>query len=207
VSRKPNAPPRIRRDPEQARQHILDAADRVFQDHLPDAVGLREIAVAAEVSHGLVTHYFGTYDALVEAAVERRVARARETAFAVLAEASVATIEEEAPLLTVLLTLGEDRALLRLLSWTVLSGRDLAAVIKPGALGRLIDAATARLAQAGANVPRARVEFATTTAIAVVVGWAIAGPWLSRATGQAEAINRPEAKRELQRLLRGYLAI
>ncbi|HZJ68032.1 MAG TPA: helix-turn-helix domain-containing protein [Kofleriaceae bacterium] len=49
--------PRVRRSPEEARTHILDAADAVFRDHLPDAVGLREIAVAAGVSHGLVTHY------------------------------------------------------------------------------------------------------------------------------------------------------
>src|SRR5438128_2211734 len=56
---------------------ILDAADRVFERFMPDEVGLKEVAREAGVSHGLLTHYFGTYDALVEAALERRVERAR----------------------------------------------------------------------------------------------------------------------------------
>src|ERR1043165_9545887 len=65
--------PRVRRTPEDARSHILDAADAVFRDQLPDAVGLREIAAAAEVSHGLVTHYFATYEGLVAAVIARRI--------------------------------------------------------------------------------------------------------------------------------------
>jgi hypothetical protein len=35
---------RVRRSPEEARTLILDAADRVFRTHLPDSVGLKEIA-------------------------------------------------------------------------------------------------------------------------------------------------------------------
>ena len=46
---------RVRRSPEEARTVILDAADRVFGAHLPDAVGLKEIAREAGVSHALVT--------------------------------------------------------------------------------------------------------------------------------------------------------
>ena len=62
---------RVRRSPEEARTLILDAADAVFREHLPDAVGLKEVAKAAGVSHALVTHYFGTYANLVEAALEK----------------------------------------------------------------------------------------------------------------------------------------
>lgn len=178
----------------------------MFQNHLPDSVGLREIADEAGVSHGLVTHYFHTYDALVETALERRVSRARETAFAVLAEASVATGGDEMPLLTVLLTLSEDLALVRLLGWTVLSGRELSPLFKPGALGRLIDGITARLSQTGAKAPRDRIEFVTTTAISTVVGWTLAGRLLMRATGQPHPVNNPDARRELRRMLQAYLA-
>jgi AcrR family transcriptional regulator len=90
--------PRVRRSPEEARTHILDAADAVFRDHLPDAVGLREIAVAAGVSHGLVTHYFATYENLVAAVLSRRLEAARSAAFAHLAQMTFTA--DEAPLLS-----------------------------------------------------------------------------------------------------------
>ncbi|HHH11020.1 MAG TPA: TetR/AcrR family transcriptional regulator, partial [Sorangium sp.] len=61
---------RVRRSPEEARSHILAAARRVFAVQGPDAVGLKEVAREARVSHGLITHYFGRYEALVEAVLE-----------------------------------------------------------------------------------------------------------------------------------------
>src|SRR5215831_13022384 len=113
--------PRLRRSPEDARTLILDAADLVFRDHLPDGVGLREIAAAAGVSHGLVTHYFATYDGLVAAVIARRLEAARTAAFAHLAQMTFAA--DEAPLLSVLVDLLEDRTLVRLLIWSFLTGR------------------------------------------------------------------------------------
>src|SRR5215471_13808285 len=103
--------PRVRRSPEDARAHILDAADRVFRDQLPDAVGLREIAAAAEVSHGLVTHYFSTYEGLVAAVITRRLEAARSSAFVHLAQMTFA--KDEAPLVSVLIDLIQDRTLVR----------------------------------------------------------------------------------------------
>jgi AcrR family transcriptional regulator len=68
---------RVRRSPQQARQHILEAAMRVLSQDGPAACGLKDVAEAAGVSHALITHYFGTYDALVEAAVTEAMARLR----------------------------------------------------------------------------------------------------------------------------------
>ncbi|HSO35692.1 MAG TPA: helix-turn-helix domain-containing protein, partial [Labilithrix sp.] len=73
------APRRVRRSPEEAQTVILDAAERVFALHLPDAVGLKEVAREAGISHALITHYFGTYGGLVEATLERRFTRVRDT--------------------------------------------------------------------------------------------------------------------------------
>jgi AcrR family transcriptional regulator len=65
---------RIRRDPAHARAVILDAARTLLAERGPDAVGLKDVARQAGVSHALVSHYFGTYDALVEAALKAQAA-------------------------------------------------------------------------------------------------------------------------------------
>src|SRR5215510_6746911 len=162
--------PRRRRNPEDARAHILDAADRVFREHLPDAVGLREIAAAAGVSHGLVTHYFSTYDGLVAAVIARRLGAARTAAFAHLAQMTLAP--DEAPLLSILIDLLQDRTLVRLLIWSFLTGRSDNIIGSAGQLGRLIDSIAARLAAVGPPVPRERLELAAMVALATVIGWA-----------------------------------
>jgi AcrR family transcriptional regulator len=185
---------------------LLDAAERVFERQLPDTVGLREVAAEGKVSHGLVTHYFGTYDAVVSAVIERRLARARSTAFAALAQATLADDGDEAPLLTVLIELFSDRPLMRLLAWALLSGRDLTAVVVPGQLARLVDGMAARLTSLGATVRRDRLEFATTAAIATLVGWSVAGSLFVRAAA-SDPIGHNELKRELRRMLRAYLAL
>jgi AcrR family transcriptional regulator len=62
--------PRSRRSPEAARELILGAAKRLVRELPPDALGLKSVAQAAGVSHALVTHYFGTIDALVNDTLE-----------------------------------------------------------------------------------------------------------------------------------------
>src|SRR4051794_29675441 len=68
---------RVRRDPTEARQMILEAAMRVLAKRGPAAVGLKEVAAEAGVSNALVTHYFGTYEALVSTAVVDAMATLR----------------------------------------------------------------------------------------------------------------------------------
>jgi AcrR family transcriptional regulator len=75
---------RRRRTPEVARTELLDAAERVFAKASPDQVGLKEVAKAAGTSHGLITHYFGTYDGLVAATLQRRTTALRERIFVAL---------------------------------------------------------------------------------------------------------------------------
>lgn len=194
--------PRQRRTPEDARAHILDAADRVFREHLPDAVGLREIAAAAGVSHGLVTHYFATYDGLVAAVVARRLDAARTAAFAHLAQMTFAA--DEAPLLAVLVDLLEDRTLVRLLVWSFLTGRGADIVGRDGEFGRLIDGMAARLAAVGTPIPRERLELAAMIALATVTGWAVLGDTMDRAFGRTAPVDLAVLRTELQRMLRGY---
>lgn len=56
---------------------ILEATQRLLAQHGPDAIGLKEVAREAGVSHALVSHYFGTYDALVEAALQQHMQTTR----------------------------------------------------------------------------------------------------------------------------------
>jgi hypothetical protein len=79
-------------------------------------------------------------------------------------------------------------------------------IIAPGQLARLVDGMAARLTVVGVNVRRDRLEFATTAAIATLVGWSVAGPLFVRAAG-GEPIGHAELRRELRRMLRAYLAL
>src|SRR5438128_571426 len=110
---------RRRRPPEVARQELLDAAERVFADHHPDRVGLKEIAREAGVSHALITHYFGTYAGLVESTLERRIRRLREHVITRLHVAGA--LGRPIELLGILFRTLEDPVHLRLMKWLVAS--------------------------------------------------------------------------------------
>ena len=197
------AKPHVRRSPEAARQHILDAADRVFATELPDQVGLRDIARAARVSHGLVTHYFGTYENLISEVIERRLAQMRAIAFSRLATATFTPTES--PLIDVLMDMLDDRTLTRLIAWSLLSDRAESVLGTPGVLGRMLDAMHARLAALGLHVARERLEMSLVMSISMVAGWSLAGPALERAVGKDRPYEREQLRRELHRMMRAYV--
>lgn len=175
----------MRRSPEEARAVILDAADRVFAKHLPDAVGLKEIAREAGVSHALVTHYFGTYAAMVEAALERRfqVLRASlvQQLFGVLDEKASAQ-EMLAAYRRAISHDAADPVTVRLATWAMMSGRlakeDFFAHRVQG-LRLLADALQSRT-----DVPREDLEFTLVASFALSVVWTVAGQALAGALGK-----------------------
>ena len=61
------------------------AAKSLLAAHGPDAVGLKDVAREAGVSHALVSHYFGTYGALVEAVMASHQQATRADLFARMA--------------------------------------------------------------------------------------------------------------------------
>jgi TetR/AcrR family transcriptional regulator, repressor for neighboring sulfatase len=69
---------RKRRRPEDAKALIMASARKLFAEHGPDAVGLKEVAADAGISHALISHYFGTYEALVECVFEEHIQTVRE---------------------------------------------------------------------------------------------------------------------------------
>ncbi len=112
---------RRRRTPEVARSELLDAAERVFAKASPDQVGLKEVARAAGTSHGLITHYFGTYDGLVAATLERRTTALRERIFAALQTPGILSRPDE--LVDMLFTAYEDPVHLRLMTYLIAGER------------------------------------------------------------------------------------
>ncbi len=193
---------RIRRTPTQAREHILDAADLVFSEHLPDAVGLRDIADAAEVSHGLVTHYFKTYDGLVATAIARRIENARSTAFARLASATFNGTDT--PLLSIAIDALEDRTLARLLVWSFLTHRG-DRIVSAGFAAPIVDALSTRLTALGVEVPRERVERAMMLGVCTLIGWAVLADSLDQIFGRHERMEMDTFRREAYAMLSGYV--
>lgn len=113
-------PARKRRSPEEARRQILEAAQTLLAEHGPDAIGLKEVAKAAGVSHALVSHYFGTYDALVEAALREHMNATRAETIAKIADAAHAGPREWVELCFEQLVHPLSG---RLIAWAILSGR------------------------------------------------------------------------------------
>lgn len=188
-----------RRSPEQTRELILDAAERVFLHALPDAVGLRDIAREAGTSHALVTHYFGTYEGLTRATLERRIEAMRRRAIERLAHATFSG--QDYPMLDLLLEFVEDPVMVRLIAWALLTGRSDALPGPPGALHPLLDAFEARARQLGWEPPpRAQLELLVTGAMAMAFGLAIARAPLERALDRPGALASEVLREELPRL-------
>jgi TetR/AcrR family transcriptional regulator, repressor for neighboring sulfatase len=166
--------PRRRRAPELARQEILDAAERVFAEFQPDQVGLKEVAREAGVSHALITHYFGTYAGLLEAALERRLGVLRETLLTQLREAGALSRPGEF-LERVFIAL-RDPVHLRLLRWLLTSERPAAANafgLQHRSLAVFADSVARALAPQPSGELTRQIEIALLIAVSATYGYAI----------------------------------
>jgi AcrR family transcriptional regulator len=207
-SKRPAIPTkRARRTPEEARTLILDAADRVFGRHLPDAVGLKEIGKEAGVSHALVTHYFKTYAGLVEAALERRFARLRlslvNQLFVVL-DAKAGVAEMLAEYRAAIALDAADPVTVRLAAWAMMSGRTVEAdffASRVQGLRLLADALESRRG----DVPREDLEFCLLASFALSVVWTVGGPVLAGALGKSSQGSDLRFETRVTRMIDGYL--
>src|SRR5262245_19200587 len=111
---------RVRRSAEAAREAILDAAEALLQEVGPDGIRLQAVAAAVGVSHPAVLHHFGSREGLVEAVVDRAVARLEEDLLTVL---SARGSPDPVDLLARVSATLADRGHARLVAWLTLSGR------------------------------------------------------------------------------------
>jgi TetR/AcrR family transcriptional regulator, repressor for neighboring sulfatase len=186
--------PRPRRTAETARANILDAADRIFAKSLPDAVGLREIATEANVSHALITHYFMTYEGLIEATMARQFA-----SLGARSEIRLANQPDMIPLVATLMEVLENATLQRLISWAYLTGRG-ELVTRYGNGRFLVDAVAERLGQEG-EVCRDKVDVACVLASCVVVGMGILRDRATSNLGIESPMSTTQLRAHLERMI------
>jgi TetR/AcrR family transcriptional regulator, repressor for neighboring sulfatase len=82
---------RMRRTPEEARRHILDAAEASMASRGPAGIRLQDVARSAGVSHSNVLHHFGSRAGLIEALNRRTVEDLKSVLFEVMRAAHSST--------------------------------------------------------------------------------------------------------------------
>ncbi len=81
-------PPRKRREADEARVAILDAAERRLGVAGPGGIRLQDVADDVGVSHSTVLHHFGSREALLSAVIERSFATIRADLVAAISASS-----------------------------------------------------------------------------------------------------------------------
>lgn len=115
--------PRRRRTAEEAREEILDAAEKRLRESGPDAIRLQEIAADVGISHPAVLHHFGSREGLVEAVIERTMDQLERELLSMITQGNESGGPPDSIELTerVAVALGQ-KGHARLLAWLALSG-------------------------------------------------------------------------------------
>ncbi len=170
---KPRPKVRVRRAPDEARRLILNATSELLIAQGPDAIGLKDVAARAGVSHALVTHYFGTKDSLFEEAIAAHSLELRQSIISAMDSEANVPIETLIGMLLDSLTKANAG---RLAAWLMLSGRvdraDFFSQRQKGAK-RVVDLVMNRFANAGLVIPRDRIEFAILLVLTAAHGYAL----------------------------------
>lgn len=192
--------PRKRRQPEEARRLILDAARQLIAEEGPDRLTLKKIAKRAGVSEALVGHYFEGRSDVIESALLAYAAEVRERFFAAVSEADLAHPERLAEMFVESLA---DPMNARFGGWLLLSGRlDGPNAISELFVGprRVADIMEARYATEGRPVPREQIDYVLMLFVAASWGFALGGRTLMGALGRTDT--EAERKRYVQWLSR-----
>jgi TetR/AcrR family transcriptional regulator, repressor for neighboring sulfatase len=199
---------RVRRTPQEARATILLAAEKLLAERGPDAVGLKEVAAAAGVSHGLVSHYFGTYEALVEETLEKHAGALRA---ALLRQMAASASEGPDAWIEQLFAAIAQPLYGRLAGWALLSGRmnrdDFFARRDQG-LREIANAIEARYREHHKTLPFSRddLEFVLMLVLAAAFGYSMGRPVLWASVAREPSDERDAwFRRRLAKMVEGSL--
>lgn len=188
--KKKNKSKRIRRNPAEARALILEATQELFQERTPDEIGLKDVARRAGVSHALVSHYFGTKEALVEEAIAMLLTSRREQLLARLAAAPDDRLSDWIGHFFETLS---SPAYARLAGWMLLMGRvdaqDFFARRLQGPK-LLMETFDARQRARGVEIDRDDLEFGAVLLISALYGYSLGKNAFLPALGLSEGPDR-----------------
>jgi len=114
---------RKRRQPEQAQDLILDAAEHEFLSRGYEGFRVADVARGAGVSRPLVVHYFGSRDDLLEAVVQRVLARLGASVLEEVKNHAETGTSSKLPQTLMAATHAVFKKHARLIVWLMLSGR------------------------------------------------------------------------------------
>jgi AcrR family transcriptional regulator len=164
---------------------LIEAATQLFGLRNPGSVSVREIAKLAGVNHGLVHHYFGSKQALVQAVLDDLGSKAR-------ASLAIGTaMDQDSPVLTYT----------RILGRVMLEESDLTPL--PASHPILVQLASLARDVGGLDERSARIRAAQGAALAM--GWLLFEPLLVESSGlQGED---PAFLRDQLRVMMAHLAV
>ncbi|MCB9732121.1 MAG: TetR/AcrR family transcriptional regulator [Deltaproteobacteria bacterium] len=197
-SREPSRSRRVRRAPDEARALLVRVTQDLLAERGPAAIGVKDIARAAGVSHGLITHYFGSLDALVEESFRQHMVTVRAEVLGRIAGDPTLGLRGWIDLLWDTLS---HPLYARILGWAVLGGRVADAdtwIRREGGLAQAAEVLAARLP----DVPREDLEHGLVLTMTAAFGYALGGPLMWGSLRREATPERDAAfKERLTRLL------
>jgi AcrR family transcriptional regulator len=191
--------PRTRRSATEARQRILEEAQRQLVSVGPEALRLTDLARQLQVSHPAILHHFGSREGLVAAVVGH--------SFQVLSAELIEALNrggrttDRLELVEMVAKVCGQDGLARLLAWLLLSGRENKLQLSGELpLKQLVDAAHTLRTRLGHPATYADTLFEVQLLAIVLLGDAIFGEAVRRASGVPEG--DPAAREFRRRLMR-----
>jgi TetR/AcrR family transcriptional regulator, repressor for neighboring sulfatase len=164
---------------------LIEAATQLFDRRNPGSVSVREIAKLAGVNHGLVHHYFGSKQALVQAVLDDLSAKARSSL------AAGTAMDQESPVLTYT----------RILGRVMLEESDLTPL--PSSHPILVQLASLARDVGGLDERSARIRASQGAALAM--GWLLFEPLLVQSSGLED--EDPAFLRDQLRVMLAHMAV
>jgi AcrR family transcriptional regulator len=164
---------------------LIEAATQLFDRRNPGSVSVREIAKLAGVNHGLVHHYFGSKQALVQAVLDDLSAKARSSL------AAGTAMDQESPVLTYT----------RILGRVMLEESDLTPL--PSSHPILVQLASLARDVGGLDERSARIRASQGAALAM--GWLLFEPLLVQSSGLED--EDPAFLRDQLRVMLAHIAV
>jgi AcrR family transcriptional regulator len=183
---KPEAarPTRTRRSAAEARQRILEAAQKELMRVGPEALRLTDLARALQISHPAILHHFGSRGGLVAAVVRHSLQNLHAQLIETLAQGNRATDRGE--LIELVASVCGEGGLGRLLAWLLLSDEQAPVTrARELPLRQLADAAFELRTRLGHNGSYEDTLFEVQLLAITLLGDAIFGDAVRRASGAA----------------------